>query len=49
MGEIANLKMEADFVNLSVCETGLGKIYGGESVVGLAHAFLVAGANILSV
>ena len=47
--EIAALNLKADFINLSACETGLGKIYGGEGIVGLPQAFIIAGANGISV
>lgn len=49
MKEIAAMEIPGDFVNLSACETGLGKLYRGEGVVGLIHGFLLAGTRNISV
>jgi CHAT domain-containing protein/tetratricopeptide (TPR) repeat protein len=47
--EIFNLRLNADLVVLSGCETGLGKEVKGEGLVGLTHAFFYAGTPSLVV
>jgi len=47
LGELYSLRLNADLVTLSACETGLGKINNGDDVVGLARGFLYAGSNAI--
>lgn len=43
--EIAELKMNADLVVLSACQTGLGKMVHGEGLIGLTRSLIYSGAS----
>ena len=46
-GEIYNLKLNADLLTLSACETAMGKVAEGEGILGFSRAFLYAGTKNL--
>ena len=45
LGDIYALKLPADLVVLSACQTALGREYKGEALLGLTSGFLHAGAR----
>lgn len=45
VGELYDLRLNADLVALSACETALGKVASGDDVVGFTRGFLYAGAR----
>ncbi len=47
--EVATLKLNADWVILSACNTAAGDTVGGDAFSGLARAFFYAGARALLV
>lgn len=49
LGEIYNLRLNADLVVLSACDTGRGRLARGEGIIGLTRSFLYAGAQSLLV
>jgi tetratricopeptide (TPR) repeat protein len=45
MSEVMGLKMNADMVALTACQTGLGRNISGEGTMGMGRAFQYAGAK----
>lgn len=45
MSDVMALKMNADIVALTACQTGLGKVLSGEGIMSMGRAFQYAGAG----
>lgn len=45
VSEIYNIDLNADLIVLSACQTAKGKLYRGEGLLSIAHAFIYAGAK----
>ncbi len=43
--DIFNLKINAELVTLSACQSGIGKLAGGDEIIGLNRAFFFAGTK----
>ena len=44
-GDIYDLKLDANLVTMSACETGLGHVANGDDIIGLTRALLYAGSS----
>jgi tetratricopeptide (TPR) repeat protein len=49
MADTFSLQLNADFINLSACNTGGGEQIKGEGIMGLTRAFMYAGTPAISV